>query len=294
MKKVLAALKALTPEQKAILREKRIEGSYTPQALIALLKPVGEFDRMSDKARTGIGCWSAACFVFSIVTIIVTANGVLPWFLGVPIILILLGMFVFFLVTVIRLSKIDLANNFRQIALPFFSILKEDMEKSEAMQVKLDLSSPTDKSKKTGESDAYALGAYHKVIDHYYRDAWFEGSAWLADGSSVAWSIVEDVTESKRTKRNARGKYKTKTRMRKLCHLAVDVTLPRKHYSVAGGDAAIDAKVKIKGGEKRTTLRLARKVKIKADEPWDVRALVELIAEAFRRARPANETGGAA
>jgi len=294
MNKALTALKALTPEQKSILKEKRIEGSYTPQDAIGLLKPVGEFDRLNDKARTGIGCWSAVFFVLAVVALIVTGNGVLPWFLGIPIVLGLFGMFVYFLVTVIRLSKSDLSNNFRQIALPFLAILKEDMEKGEAMQLKLDLSSATLATKKTGQGDAYALGAYHKVIDHFYRDAWFEGSAWLADGSSVSWAIVEDITESKRTKRNARGKYKTKTKYRKVCNLAVDVTLPRKEYSVAGGQAAIDAKVKIKGGDKRTTLRLSRKVKIKANEPWDVRALVELVAEAFRRARPAVAAGGAA
>jgi hypothetical protein len=294
MKKTLAALNAMTPEQRSVLKAKRLEGSFTPPAALALLKPVGEFDRMSDKSRTGIGCWSAVFFILAFVCLIVTANGVLPWFLGVPLILGLFGAFVFFLVTVIRLSKVDLSNNFRQIALPFFAILKEDMEKGEEMQVKLDLTSPTHKTKKTGESDAYALGFYHKVIDHYYRDPWFEGSAWLADGSSVSWAVVEEITESHRTKRNARGKYKTKTKYRKICHLAVDVSLPKKEYSVAAQDATIDAKVKVKGGEKRTTLRLSRKVKIKANEPWDVRSLVELVAEAFRRARPAGAAGGAA
>jgi hypothetical protein len=39
---------------------------------------------------------------------------------------------------------------------------------------------------------------------------------------------------------------------------------------------------------------MKRKVKIKVNEPWDVRALVELVAEGFRRARPAAAAGGAA
>lgn len=293
MKKTLAALKALTPQQKAILKEKQLSGNYTPHAALAMLGPVGEFDRMSDKARTSIGCWSAAMFVFAIVALVVTGNGVIPWFLGVPIILGLFGGFVFFLVTVISLSKHDLSNNFREIALPFFAILKEDMEPGEPMQFKLDLSSPTDKAKKTGASDAYKLGAYHKVIDTYYRDAWFEGSAWLADGSALAWSVVEEMTSSARTKRNARGKYKTKTKYRKICHLAVDVALPHKHYGVDRAPQTEDTKVKFKAGEKRTTVRLSTKVKIKANEPFDVKELIDLAAEAFRRAKPAT-AGGAA
>ena len=293
MKKTLAALNALNPEQKAILKNKQIAGSYTPREALDLLKPVGEFDRMSDKSRTGIGCWSAALFVFSIVALVVTGNGVLPWFLGMPLVLGLFGGFVYFLVTVIKLSKQDLSNNFRQIALPFFTILKEDMHPFEKMEVRLDLSSPTHKSKKTGESDAYTLGVYHKVIDSYYRDAWFEGSAWLADGSSLAWSVTEEITESARTKRYARGKYKTKTKYRKRCLLAVDVALPHKHYGVDRALQSDDTKVKFKSGEKRTTIRLATKVKMKANEPFDVKELIELAAEAFRRATPVAEGGAA-
>ncbi|MGK2857028.1 MAG: hypothetical protein ACSLFQ_07470 [Thermoanaerobaculia bacterium] len=293
MRKTLAALKALTPEQRAVLKDKRLSGSFTPHAALALLKPVGEFDRMSDKARTPIGCWSAALFVFSIVALIVTANGVLPWFLGVPLVLGLFGGFVYFLVTVIKLSKHDLSNNFREIALPFFALLKEDMESGEPMQFKLDLSSPIDKAKKTGESDKYELGVYHKVIDSYYRDAWFEGSAWLADGSALSWSVVEEITSSARTKRNARGKYKTKTKYRKVCQLAVDVALPNKHYGIDRAMQTEDTKVKFKAGEKRTTIRLATRVKLKENEPFDVRELVDLAAEAFRRAKPAT-MGGAA
>ncbi len=293
MKKTLDALKALTPEQKAILKDKRISGSFTPHAALSLLKPVGEFDRMSDKARVSIGCWSAALFVFSIIALVITANGVLPWFLGVPLALGLFGGFLFFLVTVIKLSRHDLSNNFRQIALPFFTLLKEDMVAGEPMQVRLDLSSPTDKAKKTGESDKYELGVYHKVIDTYYRDAWFEGSAWLADGSALSWSVTEEITESARTKRNARGKYKTKTKYRKVCLLAVDVALPHKHYGVDRALQTEDTKVKFKSGEKRTTVRLSTKVKMKLNEPFDVKELVDLASEAFRRAKPAT-AGGAA
>lgn len=286
MIKLLAALRALTSQQRAILKDKRLSGGFTPQAVLTLLQPISEFDRMSDRARTRVGCSSAALFVCSIIGLVITANGLLPWFLGVPTVLGLLGGSVFFLVTVTRLSKSNLSNNFRQIALPFFAILKEDMEPDEPLELRLDLSSPTDKTKKTSESKAYTLGAYHKVIDTCYRDAWFEGSARLADGSTLSWSIVEEITASARTKRNARGKYKKKTKYHKICHLEVDVALPCKLYGVDHGAQPEEVKLKVRDGEKRTTLRLASTVKLKANEPFDVRSLVDLAAEAFRQAKP--------
>ena len=289
MNKILAALRALTPQQKALLKEKWLSGSFTPQAAITLLTPVSEFDQMSDGGRKRIGCWSAALFAISIIGLVSTNDGALPWFIGVPLtlgLLSLLGVAVFFVVMVVKLSKNNLSNNFSQIALPFFAILREDMESGEPMTLKLDLSLPTDKAKETSKSSPYALGAYHKVIDTCYRDAWFAGSARLADGSTLSWSVVEEITSSKRTKRNASGKYKFKTKYHKICHLKIDVALPCKHYSVDHGAQAEDVKLKVRDGEKRTTLQLTHTIKLKANEPFDVKELIDLVAEAFRRAKP--------
>ena len=50
MFEALKAHRALSPEQKALLTTKRLEGEYEPRSLIELLRPIAAYDRMSDKA----------------------------------------------------------------------------------------------------------------------------------------------------------------------------------------------------------------------------------------------------
>ncbi len=151
MFKALKAFRSLSPEQKALLETKQVSGEYEPRSLIDLLRPIAEYDRLSDKARTPMGCSTAALFVLSFVLLIVAAN--VSFFL-LPLSLAALGGAVFLLVTVLRLRKLDLSNNFRQVAMPLFAVLKEDMEAGATMNVRLDLSPPTAKAKKTGTRES--------------------------------------------------------------------------------------------------------------------------------------------
>jgi hypothetical protein len=290
MNKAFKALKALNPEQEAILRQKTLSGSYTPRAALALLRPVAEFDRLSDTARTSVGCWAAALGVVAFISFVITMNG-FRW--AIPVVIAALGGMIYFIVAFVRLKNLDVSNNLRQIAMPFFAVLNEDMDKSEKLRFRLELSEPTAKTKKTGESAPYKLGAYHKVVDTTYKDDWFDGSARLTDGSLIDWSVSEEIRASARTKKTARGKYKTKTKYYKSCLLSVEVALPNKEYAVRSFASDEGEKIRLKEGEKRTTVRLSRKLKLKTNDPFDARELIGLIAEAYKRVKPAVQAGSA-
>ena len=151
MFKALKAFRSLSPEQKALLETKQVSGEFEPRSLIDLLRPIAEYDRLSDKARTPMGCTTAALFALSLPFLFLTLNG----FWGVlPLVLLSLGGAVFLLVFVLRLRKLDLSNNFRQVAMPLFAVLKEDMEPGATMNVRLDLSSPTAKVEEDGDREA--------------------------------------------------------------------------------------------------------------------------------------------
>lgn len=289
MFEALKALRSLSPEQKALLETKQLAGEYEPARLIELLRPIAAYDRVSDKARTSMGCGTAALFVLSFVLLILTLNGI--WLVA-PLLLAALGGAVYLLVTVLKLKKLDLSNNFRQVALPLFAVLKEDMEPGATMNVRLDLTSPTAKAKKVGTGKPYERGVYHKVVDTTYRDSWFGGGTRLADGSLVQWDVTDDVVESKRTKRTAR-KIKTKTKYEKRSTITVTVALPHKEYAVSSLPADEGEKVKVREGEKRTTFRLSKRVKTKSADPIDARELFDIFSEAFKRVRPAAATGSA-
>ena len=290
MFKALKAFRSLSPEQKALLETKQVSGEYEPRGLIDLLRPIAEYDRLSDKARTPMGCSTAALFVLSLVLLVVAAN--VSLFL-LPLPLASLGGAVFLLVTVLRLRKLDLSNNFRQVAMPLFAVLKEDMDAGATMNVRIDLSPPNAKAKKTGTGKPYKEGAYHKVVDTTFVDPWFGGGTRLADGSLLQWDVTDDVVESARTKRTARGKHKTKTKYRKLSTINVTVSLPHKEYAVTSLPADEGEKVKVRESEKRTTFRLAKRVKAKSIDPIDPQEIFDIISEAYKRVRPAAATGSA-
>jgi hypothetical protein len=290
MFKALKTFRSLSPEQKALLETKQVSGEYEPRSLIELLRPIAEYDRLSDKARTPMGCSTAALFVLSLVLLVVAAN--VSLFL-LPLSVAALGGAVYLLVTVLRLRKLDLSNNFRQVAMPLFAVLREDMEAGATMNVRLDLSPPNAKAKKTGTGKPYKEGDYYKVVDTTFVDPWFGGGTRLADGSLLQWDVTDEVVESARTKRTARGKHKTKTKYRKLSSISVTVALPHKEYAVTNLPADEGEKVKVRESEKRTTFRLAKRVKAKSIDPIDPQEIFDIISEAYKRVRPAAATGSA-
>ncbi len=288
MFKALKAFRSLSPEQKTLLETKQISGEYEPRGLIDLLRPIAEYDRLSDKARTPMGCTTGALFALSLPFLFLTLNG----FWGVlPLLLLSLGGAVFLLVFVLRLRKLDLSNNFRQVAMPLFAVLKEDMEPGATLNVRLDLSSPTAKPKKTGTGKPYERGIYHKVVDTTYVDPWFGGGSRLVDGSLLQWDVTDEVTESKRTKTGR--KTKTKTKYEKRTTISVTVALPHKEYAVTRLQADEGEKVKVRESEKRTTFHLTKRVKTKSIDPIDPQEIFDIISEAYKRVRPAVAEGSA-
>jgi hypothetical protein len=123
-------------------------------------------------------------------------------------------------------------------------------------------------------------------VDTLFADAWFEGSARLADGAVLRWRIRDDVRESKRTKRNPRGKYKTKTLHYKRSQIRVTVSLPVKSYAVSEVPSVPGQEVEVQRGVKRCTIKLSRKLKIKSLDPIDPRFLIDAIATAYRSVSP--------
>jgi hypothetical protein len=187
---------------------------------------------------------------------------------------------------------LDISNNVRQVALPFLAILKHDMRPDELLQLTLDFRPPTHKEKELHKAPSYARGAYHSVVDTTYRDVWFEGSVRLADGAQLRWRVLEDIRESRRTKRNARGKTKTKTRHYKRSYVEIVVALPVKHYALARVRPDTQLKTSLHTGEKRNTVRLVRKLKSKSLEPIPMRLLIDAISHVYTSAEPPVRRAG--
>jgi hypothetical protein len=192
--------------------------------------------------------------------------------------------------------KLDLPGEQLRFAATIVNVLAEDVAPTSGLYVKLDLRGATDKSKKTQVTPEYRRGAYHKVVDTFYVDPWFTGSAALVDDASLYWHVVDRTRSSKRTKRNPRGKIKTKTKVKKTTFLQVGLQLPAKNYAVHQQGEAVTpdgaggaTKVKVKPAESRASIKLTRTMKSAGGKGLaDPQELIALMADAYGRGDPAR------
>jgi uncharacterized protein (DUF58 family) len=105
----------------------------------------------------------------------------------------------------IWLRGIDVSNNLRQFVVPVLALFREDIDPKTPVHIRLDLSKPTTSQKKTTESAPYKAG----VPQGRDRCTSIRGCrprrcSWT---TRLKWSVT-DHSRRKKTKRNARGKYR--------------------------------------------------------------------------------------
>ena len=269
-----SAYQSLTAEQKQILDSKSADLNLKVDELIELLQPVAKFDAMVGKGKTSMGCSIALLVIATIVTLIALPS---PYRFIAPLVCIAV---LFFVVRKFTFAtRLDISDNLGGFALPMLKLLRDDFHKDKTMHVKLDLRDPTSKAKATGTGAPYKAGAYYKIIDTTYQDDWFSGEGVLADGSRFRWSIEETICESRKSKKTARGKYKTKTKYKKKACIDVELVLKKKTYSVEGP---------AKESEKNATMRVSKKYVHPANEPIPLDPMLEAVAGIYAAAKPAK------
>ncbi|HVE70168.1 MAG TPA: hypothetical protein VNI54_02280 [Thermoanaerobaculia bacterium] len=274
--------RSLTAEQKRILREKRLEMNRPIGPLLEFLRPLAACDSTADKVRTKLGCTFGIALVVLIAAIFFFAK---PWTLtGIIVVsaiaLVMLGSFFMWRWT----SGIDVSNNFRQFTIPVLTVLRDDFAPDQPVHLVVDLTSPTTDAKKTGEGAPFKHGAYHRVVDTTYVDPWMSFGGMLVDGTKLSWKVEDKIRERKKTKRNARGKTKTKTKYKKKSEIDVSVAMRKKTYALG------ETQGEISSDDKRHVVKLEREVITASLDPIDPRALLDLVAQVYRTARPAKES----
>ena len=246
MSNVKAAYKALTAEQQAIVEGHQVVGQHSPDEWLALLGPVADFDRLAGAVRKGDGGFWARRFA----------------------------------------RKHDVPDALRSFVVPLLPILREDQDPEVPLELWVDLTGPLQSTKSVRNTPAYKKGAYRKVVDTFYDDAWFQARTQFADGAQIQFAAIDHVRSTFKEKKNPRGKIKRKTKNKKKTELTVTLTVPNRLYAPAGGGRGVP-KQKLKPGEKHTKVTLGGT--LVADHMEVVPALesmIELISGAYERVAP--------
>ena len=284
---VYTAYRSLTAEQKQFLRSKQVEADRTPDEWLALLMPIAAYDESSDKLRRRCVILIVIAIVVLFLSIFILAAAPV---VGLIIVIIALAALVAAAIVYRVTSKLDLQADLRKFVLPLLTILRADARPNRSLHLFLDLRGSTIKEKQTSQYAPRAAGAYHKIVESFYTDPWMNGQMVMADGSNLAWKIVDNIRKLEKTKRNPRGKTKTKTKIKLKSHLYVQVRLPDKTYSVSErGEQKKDVgKVALAPGEERNTVKIHRVVQATELAPLEPRHFIEVVAAAFRRAEPSG------
>ncbi len=280
---------SLTADHKAVVRDKVVEGDRSAEGWLELLAPLAAFDAETDAARSRAGGWLAAVVIIGLILAIV-GLAIEP-IAGAAIAVAAIVLSIVLWSVYRRTKKMDLANGPLAFTVPLMPILREDVDPEEPVHLRLDLGGYQTHGKEKGKSEPYKKGRYYKIVDTYYEDPWLAGHARFVDGTDLQFNATDQVTSQRKTKKNPRGKIKTKTKIKKRTTIQLVAAFPAKNYKQGAAQAAAPEgvrKEKVQPGEARTTVRLASVAKLTGDAGADPRMFIDLVARAYQQIAPAR------
>lgn len=269
--------RSLNAEQKQIIRAKRIDVNRPVDEVIALLQPVAA----CDAAEAGVAKWGCLSIVAIIAGFVLLLVDAIPLTVRLLAWAALLAVGIVGIVFWIWASRVDVSDYLRGFVLPLLRLVCEDIDRTQPLHLVMDLREPTDKVKQQSVGQPYKKGAYYKIVDTTYLDPWLNADAVFADGSRVHWQITDHVVKHSKSKKTARGKYKTKTKYSRKSSVDLEMTLRKKAYAV---DDVSDGK--LRQGERATTVKVSHKLKSKDLKPLPVRTMIDAMAGIYSSAEP--------
>jgi hypothetical protein len=262
------SLQELSPLSAQIVLEKKITGLFRLKKWLKLLHEVEMFDQatgLQRKATTkrtvlvGILCFF---LLFGNIIGLQDVSGPATVVAFVLADVVVLGLLVFLIVRGRRLRTVDLADDFKEVLLPFLGAFGEDISPGGKVRLALDLSGPT--KGKILRKQEIPPGRFRKVVETVYADPWCQVDAPLAEGSRLILDIHNTYTVLDRKWRTSRGKYKSKRKWKKLVSVKAGLIPNAETYSLEPDQTtatALKAKLKVAQKKDAQIATLQRKFK---------------------------------
>ena len=205
-----------------ILRAHRMSGKWKADVIQNMLLELETFDiAVARKKKISLGVCIAS-FILALFPAFMGFFYLLP--------LALVGVLCIFLVK--RYRSFDIDDQVRNFVKPVVDSLRYDVKKDAEVAVDIELL-PIDNGKfLVKKSPAYAAGPYPKCIDYTYKRDFLKMKMCLRDGNKLVIAVDELLTKTEKTKKNARGKTKTKYKYAKKTDYCLELKVNTERFAV--------------------------------------------------------------
>lgn len=275
----LASYRRLTPTQRSVLYHKVIDGHYPAVYWVKFLTGLADYNAKTDALRQS----SRKLWLFSLLPL--AASFFFPplWFLSLPLTAGAGATYWF-------ARRTGLGPRLRCFILPLAILLGEDVKTGQPLHLRTDLRGGTSRGKATGNASFYKRGRYHRIRETVFQDPWLSGEALLADGAHLEWHCLDNIRHLAMSKKNRRGRIKTKTKYKLRSALDIQLDLPARNYRLRSQTQPPGAgtRLQILAGEKWHRLR-ARQISRFSGEPLpdpELEPVLDLLARLYALAEP--------
>ncbi len=219
-------LRDLSPEARTAAETQAIRGEWEYAAYDQLLKDLIAYDAAMDARVAFRKKWMIVAIIVAFVGLFVAILVINNEDAGAGAAIFVGG--IVHLITAIVLwkkaRKMALPENALAMLQQMFRQVRQDLDTKAKIRVNVDLSGPT--KAKCGPKQVLPPKGAHSLSQRVYADPWCQLRFQLRDGYKLSLRQVDQLTELERTRRTARGKYKTKTKYKKLCRLTATIVPP--------------------------------------------------------------------
>lgn len=225
-------------EGKQLYGAGRLRGVWRQADLLTRLQALEIFRKTLASKRKHAWIW-LGCGIGAVI-IVSIARSFIPWDVT-PLVLagrlVLYGCLISVVVAIVRLAqlrKTSCDEDATAVLAPLARCLGPDLAPDASLKVDASLKLPTDASLKVGNGPTYSTPTYYKCVDNFFKREILSLACRLRDGTRVVIAMNEQTIEKVLRKKTARGKYKTKTKLRRKITIKARLMLDESRCRLTG------------------------------------------------------------
>jgi hypothetical protein len=232
-KDVLDIFDKFDAEQKQFVATKKIEANFKIKKWLELLENVAIMDTYADDLIKRLNklkwTFGISGLVITFFTLFLMA---IPY--AASLFLVALACFVLCFINYLRQKRFkqyDLANGLRLFTIPLMKVLREETDKENTIDMKLNFNNPLNKDFLIKKIDNTSK-SYPKVDTYIYKNQWINANTKLLEDVEIDWNITDMVVKKHITKRSSSGKYKTKTKIKIKHGMRLTIAFPKSNFKL--------------------------------------------------------------